>query len=92
MTNTNLSQPVPMKKPDAEVKKKVFFTLGHQGLVCWAICTDMPQEEAIAHANSIGPTGISSRGQLSGAKFPGGKNNPQDCPEEPGSKHYLLNC
>ncbi len=69
-----------------------FFTLGSQGLVCWAICTDMPQEEAIAHANSISPTGISSRWQLSEDKFPGDLDNPHDCPDKPGNKHYLLNC
>jgi len=67
--------------------------------VSWAICTNMPQEEAIAHANSIGPTGISSRWQLSEDKFPAswmkqtdGKDNPHDCPDYPGNKHYLLEC
>ncbi len=69
-----------------------FWTLGHAGLVCWAICTSMPQEEAIAHANRLNPTGISSRWQLSGEKFPDDKSNPHDCPDKPGNKHYILNC
>ncbi len=77
------------KKTKEEIS---FYTLGHQGLVFWAICTKLPQEEAIAHANSIGPTGISSRWQLSEDKFPDGKDNPHDCPEMPGHKHYMLNC
>ncbi len=92
MTNTNLTQPEPMKKPEDEVKKKSFFTLGSQGLVCWAICTNMSQEKAIAHANSLSPTGISSRWQLSEDKFPDGRDNPHDCPDNPGAKHYMLNC
>ncbi len=69
-----------------------FFTLGYAGLVSWAICTDLPQDEAIAHANSLNPTGISSRWQLSEDKFPDGKENPHDCPDNPGYKHYLLEC
>lgn len=67
-----------------------FFTLGTGGLVSWAICTDLPQDEAIARANRENPTGISSPWQLS--KFPDGKDNPHDCPDNPGHKHYLLEC
>uniref|UniRef100_A0A6M3JRN8 Uncharacterized protein n=1 Tax=viral metagenome TaxID=1070528 RepID=A0A6M3JRN8_9ZZZZ len=69
-----------------------FFTLGSVGLVSWAICTDLPEEEAIAYANRMNPTGISSRWQLSEDKFPGGEENPHDCIDDPGSKHYLLVC
>lgn len=69
-----------------------FFTLGHQSLVFWAICTNLPQEEAIAYANRQGPTGISSRWALSEDKFPDDKDNPHDCPDNPSNKHYLLNC
>lgn len=69
-----------------------FYTLGTAGLVSWAICTDLPKDQAIAHANSLNPTGISSRWQLSEDKFPDGKENPHDCPDNPGRKHYLLNC
>ncbi|GAI76435.1 unnamed protein product [marine sediment metagenome] len=69
-----------------------FYTLGHQGLVAWAICTSLPLDEAIAHANSIGPTGISSKWALSEDKFPDGKDNPHNCPDIPGHKHYLLEC
>jgi len=68
-----------------------FWTLGNTGLVTWAICTNMTQEEAITHANRENPTGISSRWQLS-EKFPDGKSNPHDCPDKPGNKHYILNC
>ncbi|MBA7465358.1 hypothetical protein ES707_00520 [subsurface metagenome] len=69
-----------------------FYTLGHQGLVAWAICTSLSLDEAIAHANIIGPTGISSKWALSEDKFPDGKDNPHDCPDMPGHKHYLLEC
>ena len=80
-------------KKTAEKKPVVsFYTLGAQGLVFWAICTNLPQEEAIAHANRTGPTGISSRWQLFEEKFSDGKDNPHDCSEKPGYKHYLLNC
>ena len=69
-----------------------FFTLGSQALVAWAICTNLPEEEAIARANMMSPTGISSRWQLSEDKFPDGGDNPHDCPDNPGNKHYFLNC
>ncbi len=69
-----------------------FYTLGSQGLVMWAICTSLPLDEAIAHANSIGPTGISGKWQLSDEKFGDSLDNPHDCPEMPGHKHYLLEC
>lgn len=77
-----------------KVKEKdiSFFTLGHQGLVSWAICTNLPLDEAVAHANRLGPTGISSRWQLSEDKFPDGKDNPHICPDHSENKHYLLNC
>ena len=76
-----------------KVAEKIqFYTLGHQGLVSWAICTSLPLAKAIAHANSIGPTGISSRWALSEDKFPDDKNNPHDCPDMLGHKHYLLEC
>lgn len=78
-----------MKKTDEALP---FYTLGHQGLVAWAICTNLPQDEALAHANSIGPTGISSKWALSEDKFPGGEANPHNCPEKPEYKHYLLEC
>ena len=76
-----------------ETKENVsFFTLGSQGLVSWAICTNLPEEEAVAHANRSSPTGISSRWMLSEEDFPDGLANPHDCPDKPGNKHYLLNC
>jgi len=75
-----------------KAKEMSFYTLGSQGLIFWAICTSLPIDEAIAHANSIGPTGISSSWQLSEDKFSDGKDNPHDCPEIPGHKHYMLNC
>jgi len=82
------------KKGEAMEKTKEisFFTLGHQGLIAWAICTNLPLDEAVAHANRIGPTGISSSWSLSEDKFPDGKDNPHDCPDNPGNKHYLLEC
>ena len=73
-------------------EKVSFYTLGSQGLVMWSICTSLPLDEAIAHANSIGPTGISSKWQKSEEKFADGLDNPHDCPENPGHKHYLLEC
>ncbi len=73
-------------------EKLSFYTLGHQGLVFWTICTSLPLDEAIAHANRVGATGISSSWGLSEDKFPDGKDNPHDCPDEPGNKHYMLNC
>ena len=69
-----------------------FYTLGHQGLVSWAICTSLSQDEAIAYANRMSPTGISSRWALSEDKLPDGKDNPHDCPDMPRHKHYLLEC
>jgi len=69
-----------------------FYTLGHAGLVSWAICTDLPLDQAIAKCNSENPTGISSSWALSEDKFPDGKDNPHDCPDNPGCKHYLLEC
>ena len=72
--------------------KVEFYTLGNSGLICWAICTNLHQEQAVSHANSINPTGISSQWQLSDDKFPDGKDNPHDCPDKPGNKHYLLEC
>ena len=69
-----------------------FYTLGNVGLVSWAICTDLPQDKAIAKANSLNSTGISSRWQLSKDNFPAGEENPHDCPHNPGHKHYLLEC
>ena len=69
-----------------------FCTLGHAGLICWAICTDLPLDEAIAKANSLNSTGTSSQWQLSEDKFPDGKENPHNCPDNPSHKHYLLNC
>jgi len=74
------------------IEEVSFFTLGSQGLVFWAICTNLPMEEAVAHANRMSPTGISSKWQLSEDNFPDGKENPHDCPDEPGNKDYLLNC
>ncbi len=78
-----------MKKPAVAPS---FFTLGSRALVVWAICTNLPMDEAIAHANMQSPTGISSKWQLSEDKFPGGTANPHDCPDKPGHKHYLLEC
>lgn len=57
-----------------------FWTLGSQGLVMWAICTDLPEKEAIEFANRVSPTGILSKWQLSDEKFSDGKSNPHDCP------------
>lgn len=78
-----------MKTGKAEIS---FYTLGYQGLVTWAICTNLTKEKAISHANSIGSTGISSNWRLSEDKFPDDKDNPHDCPDNLGNKHYLLNC
>ena len=78
-----------MKKTKPEVS---FFTLGNQSIVMWAICTNLPKVEAVAYANRMSPTGISSNWVLSDKKFPDGKDNPHNCPENPGNKHYLLNC
>jgi hypothetical protein len=69
-----------------------FFTLGHVGLVSWAICTDLPLDEAVAKCNRDNPTGISSRWALSEEGFPDGLANPHDCPDHSENKHYLLEC
>ena len=77
----------------AKTKQEIsFFTLGSQGLCYWAICTNLPQEEAIAHARSLSPAGTSSNWCLADDKFPDGKANPHDCPDKSENKHYLLNC
>ena len=69
-----------------------FYTLGTAGIVSWAICTDAPKNRVIAQANSLNPTGITSKWVLSKDHFLDGKENPHDCPDNPGHKHYLLEC
>ena len=74
-------------------KKEIsFYTLGHQSLCFWAICTNLSKDEAIAHARALSPAGTSSNWCLSDGKFPDGKDNPHDCPDKRGNHHYLLNC
>jgi len=69
-----------------------FFTLGHQTLLWWGICTNLAPDDAVAHANSVSAPGTKAGWILSEESFPDGRANPHDCPDTPGNSHYLLNC
>ncbi len=76
-----------------KAKTKVsFFTIGHQTLLWWGICTNLSGEAAAAYANRVSPPGTKAGWVLSHDSFPDGRKNPHDCPDNPGNRHYLLNC
>ena len=63
------------------------------GVICLSVCTSVNDKETVEIANTLHPTGISSRWQLSEDKtFATGQANGAPCEKYPGRRHLLLDC